>query len=368
MQNVPFQLTATQQTQVTLLYHFASLEYLKGLQQRLHALMALIDPTLDLAKLQNRDQLLTDQRWGTRNTSENWANNGWPFLADFALSIATDIAKRAFESYAITGTNQCERGLAELSLDWMTPDEEDAFKARFEQLSLYAMNIDKTMDQHGNSGRWDDFGLTRRLDEFKEVLREAPALRLRADVTGQTGSVPVRTGVYLPLDDPYGTPQFCWTGKPAGQLLECRTFNDLGLAALAALGRDKLWLDDSGMQAFAQAHAHDVRLANDSFLAYSLAKPHLSSSLVARHAFTSRPCNWIYVEQMPGVPMDWAPVGEVAQSDSGPRVEAGAPCPQTGYYITPAKADSRRHFTRGDIMPQVGGDYGATIWQWDIHQ
>jgi hypothetical protein len=368
MSNAPFQLTTTQKKQVSLLYYFASLEYLKGLQQRLHALLASIDPTLDLAKLQNRDELLTDPRWGTRNTADNWGNNGWPFLADFELSVATLIAKRAFESYGRTGVNQCERGLAELSLDWMTPDEEEDFQTRLEQISLYAGNIDDTVYQHDSSGRWDDFTLTVTLQEMPDVLHSSPALRLRPDVIGQTGQTPVRTGVYLPLDDPYGSPQFCWTGPPAGKLLECNTFNDLGLAALAALGRRALWLDEQGTQAFARAHAKDPRLTQDNFFDYSLAKPHLTPSLVGRHAFTTRPCSWIYVEQLHGEPMDWQDSGETATPAGGPRAEAGAPCPQAGYYFTPAKLDSRRHFAADETMPQVGGQYGHTIWQWDSDQ
>lgn len=47
------------------------------------------------------------------------------------------------------------------------------------------------------------------------------------------------------------------------------------------------------------------------------------------------------------------------------RCEAGQPCPQTGYWFTPAQANSRRHFKAGEIMPTVGADYGTTIWQWD---
>jgi hypothetical protein len=216
------------------------------LQLRLHALMAFIDPTLDLAKLQQR------------------VNNGWPFLADFELSVATHIAKRAFEVYSITGANQCGRGLAERSLDWMTPDEQSDFESRFEQISLYAMNIDDTMDRSGPTTRWDDFSLT------------------------------------LPVDDPHGTPQFCWTGSPAGELLECSTFNDLGLDALAAVGRADLWGNDDRLHAFVQAHLSDPRLTCDPLCSRSTAKPKLAPSLVARNAFTKRPCEWIYVEQIHG--------------------------------------------------------------------
>ncbi|HSI57000.1 MAG TPA: PoNe immunity protein domain-containing protein, partial [Ideonella sp.] len=50
------------------------------------------------------------------------------------------------------------------------------------------------------------------------------------------------------------------------------------------------------------------------------------------------------------------------------RCEAGRPCPRDGFWFTPAKANSRRHFNAGEVMPDVGGDYGATIWQWDSQQ
>jgi len=49
-------------------------------------------------------------------------------------------------------------------------------------------------------------------------------------------------------------------------------------------------------------------------------------------------------------------------------VRAGEPCPETGFWFTPAKQDSRRHFTIGEVMPDVGGDYGMTIWQWALKQ
>lgn len=47
------------------------------------------------------------------------------------------------------------------------------------------------------------------------------------------------------------------------------------------------------------------------------------------------------------------------------RVMGEEPCSKSGYYFTPAKINSRRHFKQGDSMPNLGGDYGLTIWQWD---
>ena len=274
MQQPPFQLSARQKVQVTLLYYFASIDYLKGLQQRLRALAA-------------------------PGTSKKRCGNGWQFLADFELSVTTDIAKRAYQTYSITGANQCGRGMSEMSLG-LAPDDQSEFDRRFEELSNYAGHIDSTMDKKQTAGRWDDFGLALARQEFPDTLTQAPALRLRADITGSSGMVTARTGVYLPLDDPHGTPQFCWTGKPSGRLLDCCTFNDLGLDALAAVGPTDLWINEDRMHAFVQNHLSDPRLTCDPLFTRSATKAKLAPSLVARNAFTSRPCTWIYVEQIHG--------------------------------------------------------------------
>lgn len=63
----------------------------------------------------------------------------------------------------------------------MTPDEQDNFEASFEKMSLYAMNIDYTMHQHGLSGRWDDFSLALAGQEYPEALERAPPRHHRND-------------------------------------------------------------------------------------------------------------------------------------------------------------------------------------------
>jgi hypothetical protein len=77
---------------------------------------------------------------------------------------------------------------------------------------------------------------------------------------------------------------------------------------------------------------------------------------------------WTLVERVAdsggGVP------GESDPTKAGVRLrcEAGQPCPREGWWFTPARVNSRCHFARGDPMPDVGGSYGATIWQWDEQQ
>ena len=50
------------------------------------------------------------------------------------------------------------------------------------------------------------------------------------------------------------------------------------------------------------------------------------------------------------------------------RAHAGEPCPREGYWFTPASLNSLRRFAFGEVMPEIAGDYGATIWQWDEQQ
>ena len=50
------------------------------------------------------------------------------------------------------------------------------------------------------------------------------------------------------------------------------------------------------------------------------------------------------------------------------RCEAGQPCPQAGYWSTPAQTGSRKHFDTSAVMPAIASDNGTTIWQWDADQ
>jgi hypothetical protein len=47
---------------------------------------------------------------------------------------------------------------------------------------------------------------------------------------------------------------------------------------------------------------------------------------------------------------------------------AGLPCPESGFWFTPAKSNSRRYFTQGEVLPDFKTDFGSTIWQWDNNQ
>lgn len=63
-----------------------------------------------------------------------------------------------------------------------------------------------------------------------------------------------------------------------------------------------------------------------------------------------------------------APAAAPATDTAQLRCEAGLPCPREGWWFSPAKPDSRRHFAHGEVMPAFSTDYGGTIWQWDKKQ
>lgn len=50
------------------------------------------------------------------------------------------------------------------------------------------------------------------------------------------------------------------------------------------------------------------------------------------------------------------------------RCQSGDSCPQEGHWFTPARVNSKRYFRAGEKMPDVGGPWGLTIWQWDGRQ
>ena len=81
-----------------------------------------------------------------------------------------------------------------------------------------------------------------------------------------------------------------------------------------------------------------------------------------------KPTTWTLVERIAdaggGTPGDPDPIKAGVRL----RARAGEVCPRTGHWFTPARTNSRSRFEAGQTMPDVGGTWGTTIWQWDEQQ
>ena len=369
--NPTFTLTPWQKKQAALLYHFASMDYLKGLQTMVNNLInGTVDPTLDKAKSQGRDAFLADAGWGASDTSENWGNNAWPFLKDLQLSVAKDVALRATETYKFTAVNQCFRGLQEYSMAWSTPEEEDRFIAAQEAISKYSGPIDCTFDNYDvTSNYWNDPIFAVVWAEEKAKFPLIPKFQVRTDVVGTTGKKPIRTGVYVPMDDPHGSLTFGWTGD-GGCLSNSNTFNALGIELTILTSTRPVWHDEEKLYQLAMTPKYKSVFL-DEFLGTRLPPAAYAPDVFKNQAITQRPCQWYFVEMVNGEFENVAELDAAVQNSPAvftARVEGGKPCPQTGWYFTPVQTNSRRYFSQGAAMPSLSGDYGVTIWQWDANQ
>lgn len=361
-----FELSPWHKRQAAILYHYTSLGYLKGLLPRVEELIARADALLD-----DRERFDPHMRaigWDTRDTAANWATWAYPALVEFKESLLKDIALRAVESYDITDANNASRMLREYSMNWAEPDQEEEFREFAEkEVFKYASPINAALLRPRTD---DDYTYYVEWKRSSAKFSRLPCFRVRTDVEAETdGRVP-RTGVYIPQDDPYGAAQFAWAGGRYGQLDDCMTFNDVGLEAVSTLGRQALWDDGDALLRFAEQPKYKGR-----FVTISGDPPKTSVeavSAVAWESFTERPCKWYYVEMLPDryETHDGTYVGggeAVAALDTKHRLRlpAGAVCPYSGRWFTPAKSDSLRTFKAGDVFPDIHDtDYGDVYWQW----
>lgn len=361
-------LTSWHKKQAAMLYHYTDPDYLKALHRMISDLInGVVDPLLDMAKAQNRDEVLSSRVWGDRNTSRNWENNAWPILKDLQASLAKDIAMRTAGCFQRTAVTECMRGISEYSVDWTSPDEEEALKLALKHIEQSAARLDRTVDPYENG--WNDYRLAYHYPAFADLHQQIPQMHVNCDVSVDTGQVAPRTGVYMSVDDPHASLQFAWTEHGGCKLRQANTFNEVGLAALSAVGREALWFDAARMYAFAMSKPYEARFRNSVFL-FGEPCPELAPAAVARAAFISRPCRWVLIE---AIPRQFEELSALVEVDEKPvriarRIVGGEQCVDPGFYFTPSAPNSRRFFATGETAPRLDSSYGSTFWQWDMNQ
>lgn len=360
------QLTPWHQKQAAMLTYFSSLDYLTELRNLVTRVISGVNPVLDDSKKQNRDALLLSSRWGSRHTSENWSNYGWPFFKDLQLALGRDTVLRASGIYQTTAVNECLRGAEQFSLAWMTPGEEMLFTQAVQDINDWAAPLDLTMPNWMSRG-WDDYLFAYYYPAFASRCKVASRYRILTDVAYPTGKVPPQTGIYVSRDDPYAALQFATSGRKGSALCPANTFNDLGLAALNDVGRNDLWFDEQKMFDFAYASRFAPTL-RDEVIFDGRPCPDLARSAVARKAFQTRDSEWCLIEPIQGQLDPLADLITETPSTEGVSIAGGETIREPGYYFSPSHPNSRRYFSSGDTAPVFEAHYGQTFWQRDLNQ
>lgn len=380
MSGSPMTLNVWQKRQATVLYHYTSQAYLQGLKDRLDVLIGDTEITLDTALRQGRDQYIANPRWGWRDTAANWSTYGFPALKEWRQSVIHQIARRAIEAYSSTGAENCSGMLRNLSMGWTTPEEEKQFQEAFSEVYGYATYIDSLIGPPKNmtASAFNSYWYGSRTDPsnpgIAHLFPRLPKYVVHIAVEAETGKKPPRTGVYVPQDDPLGALQFCWTGgETNGSPGKCVTFNDLGRKIIQAAGRDNLWVKGPELVNAVKQYAPSeyetfVRnLRGRNFSPSELDNPNMASRFLRNEGMALNSCKWYFVEQIEGEYDDAVEQEDVPARP--PRTPGGQPCPESGWWFTPAKAGSRRYFKKGEVMPSFEGSaYGDTFWQWDARQ
>ena len=285
--------------QTAMLLYFVSLDYLKQLQKLVNDLIyGVVDPLLTLAEFQNRDLTLIHPIWAGRNTSNNWRINALPILKDLQAALAKDVAIRAAGRFERTAVNECLRGIDQFSMEWTSPEEERILNLALQMISAQAGKLDDTLSA-SNDNRWTDYGFANSYPSFAASHSSIPKMRVRADIVGETGSRPPKTGVYVSRDDPHAAVQFVWTGANGVTLRNANTFSEIGRAALNYVGRKELWFNTNKMFDYATAKQYEAHF-HDSVFVDRLPRPDLAPSAIAREAFVERPTKWCLLEIVEG--------------------------------------------------------------------
>lgn len=211
------------------------------------------------------------------------------------------------------------KGQREFWAEWMNPDDLDKYWQLIILATRLAKNILTTQD-----AQWRPGDLSDKYDPNArgpvDLPDTLPSYKLNRAITVASGEKVSTAGIYLPDID-----------NSCAEFLAVQDSND----------PDAM-----------------VFVKEEVLLHPTTKVPYGTQRIIER-----TPCLWTLVER----DNDRSTTPSLVSATTL-RVEAGMPCPQAGFYFSPAKENSRRHFKKGELMPNFDTRYGLVIWQWDLTQ
>lgn len=309
--------------EIFLLERYTSLQYLGQLRDNWHELLEFVESRLS----QFMQNLPPDYR--NRALPEQpdivWGEQVLPNFRDTFDSLCSGYIKLSHGD--LDGLNSAHgvrsdfKGQLEFSAEWMGEEGVRTYRHLLSQALVRASNIISTLGAYWSAGTLSP-GYTPEDRGPLDAPDTWPGYALDPSTTARTGQPPPRPGIYVP-DQSNSSAQFL--GPDIDEAPECSIF--LGMQSLYIPGTS----ENYGEEALHQ----------------------------------TAPCTWTLVKK---VAHQRKITSLNAPQDFQRRVASGELCPEDGYYFTPAQLNSRRKFKRGETMPSLNSQYGATIWQWDSDQ
>ncbi|MFV5191991.1 MULTISPECIES: hypothetical protein [Acinetobacter] len=369
MQNIEQQLTRFQKQSVALIYYVTSRSYLEMLLTKLDDLIQYTGGVIDLADQQYRDRVLLQEGWEMGDTSANWSTYAYPSLLDFRLGLIRIIEQTKQEKYGWTPAYNTARMLGEFQPNWMSEEEETDFKMRFDELYRLCSYYDSCVKPPRS---WSLYSLFEVIKELEIFDHKVPKFTIRTDIRVNSGELISKTGVYIPVGDQYGVPQFAWTYQESdtferGWLEKCRTINALGKQLFSKFNEYTAWTPSEELRTFAIENIKKKKI-DDDFGYVKLnydSQLRLAPELIANNVFSKADCSWYFVELVEGEFEDIG--GEEIDVFATPdlKVIGGELCPRTGYWILSSQKEKRLYFTKGTLIPKYNKDWGEEYWIFD---
>jgi hypothetical protein len=212
------------------------------------------------------------------------------------------------------------KGQMEFWAGWMSQADENLYSALLTKATTMAGNITRTEGAY-----WRPLSLSNYSDQRGLLNPPAQWLTYRIDksVTVATGARTTKSGIYVPDVD-----------SSCAEFLSIR---------------------------YEQAPSASILVGFNDLL-----HPITGEKYGDEPVFKDRSCVWYLVERTANYGIAIPPSASVTGQLH--RVAAGETCPETGFYLTPARPESRKLFQKGEVMPAFDTAYGSTIWQWDSNQ